>query len=573
MKLELAYVDYNKAKLSEREEFSFTNRELKAIYDAFGKFDCVLGSTIISTCNRTEIYVSTKNDCSVDPFKLLAEAVGFNYQEKLHLCERLSGKDAIEHLCMVGAGAESQVWGDSQIITQVNSSAAFARKCGATDGILNVVFQKAVHAAKKIKTDVKFRINSDSTVRKAVEKVLGYDSVKKVLVIGNGVMGRMISRSLVNAGKDVVMTVRQYKYGEVIIPKGVSTVMFADRYDAIGSCDAVISATSSPHHTISYERTKALKRRPKVLIDMAVPRDIDPDIAELDKVEYFNLDDVTASEDEGIRNRQISQMRPYVEDCMKKIDEWEDFRNKMEKIIYVVGIGPGGSEYMTPQALACIEDSDVIVGYTVYVDLIKDLCEGKTVRETGMKKEVDRCKIALDYAVKGKKVAFISSGDAGVYGMAGVMSEVAEGRDDVEIKVIPGITAACSGAALLGAPLIHDFAVISLSDLLTPWETIEKRIKLAADADFVISIYNPKSKKRQTYLDRAVEIISEYRDPDTPCGVVRNIGRDGELAQICTLKELPSIESIDMFSTVFVGNSSTKIINGKMVTPRGYKGV
>ena len=163
--------------------------------------------------------------------------------------------------------------------------------------------------------------------------------------------------------------------------------------------------------------------------------------------------------------------------------------------IYVVGIGPGSSEYMTPQARAAIEDSDVVVGYTLYVDLVSDLTSGKEVKSTAMKQEVDRCRMALDSALEGKNVAFVCSGDAGVYGMAGIMAEVAEEHPEVEIVTIPGITAACSGAAVLGAPLIHDFAVISLSDLLTPWEKIEKRLRMAAEADFVVCLYNPKSKK------------------------------------------------------------------------------
>ena len=160
--------------------------------------------------------------------------------------------------------------------------------------------------------------------------------------------------------------------------------------------------------------------------------------------------------------------------------------------IYVVGIGPGGSAYMTPQAREAIEESDVIVGYTLYVELVKELTTGKEVKSTAMKQEVDRCRMALASALEGKTVAFVCSGDAGVYGMAGVMAEVAEAHPEVEIVTVAGITAACSGAAVLGAPLIHDFAVISLSDLLTPWEKIEKRLKAAAEADFVVCLYNPK---------------------------------------------------------------------------------
>lgn len=239
------------------------------------------------------------------------------------------------------------------------------------------------------------------------------------------------------------------------------------------------------------------------------------------------------------------------------------------KKIYVVGIGPGNEEFMTAQAKYAIEQSEVIVGYDLYVELIKNLTGEKIVESTAMKKEVDRCKIALDYALKGQTVSMVCSGDAGVYGMAGIVIEVAKDHPEVEIEVVCGITAACSSAAVLGAPLIHDFAVISLSDLLTPWEKIEKRLRLAADADFVVCLYNPSSKKRHDYLHKACELMMEFKSPQTNCGYVKNIGRDGEIAKICTLEMLRDIQ-VDMFTTVIVGNSQTKVINGKLVTPRGY---
>lgn len=227
---------------------------------------------------------------------------------------------------------------------------------------------------------------------------------------------------------------------------------------------------------------------------------------------------------------------------------------------------------MTPDAAEAIKESEVVVGYDVYVDLVRHLCVGKEVLSTGMKKEVERCRMALDAALGGKKVAFVCSGDPGVYGMAGIMMEVAAEHPELRIDVVPGVTSACFSAALLGAPLIHDFAVISLSDLLTPWEKIEKRTRLAAEADFVICLYNPRSKKRRDYLDKAVKFILEQRAPSTPAGFVKNAGRDGEEAHICTLGELPS-QDIDMFTTVIIGNSQTKVVNGRMVTPRGYGGL
>lgn len=238
--------------------------------------------------------------------------------------------------------------------------------------------------------------------------------------------------------------------------------------------------------------------------------------------------------------------------------------------LYVIGIGPGGADQMTPRARAAIEASDIIAGYTTYIDLVRPLIGDREILQTPMKQEIDRCTRARDAALTGKTVAMICSGDAGVYGMAGLMHEVCADYPELDIEVVPGITAACAGAAVLGAPLIHDFAVISLSDLLTPWEKIEKRLDLAAQADFCICLYNPSSKKRADYLQKACDIMLKSKSPDTPCGYVQNIGRDGECGTVCTLAELRDT-SVDMFTTVFVGNSQTRVIGGKLVTPRGYE--
>ncbi len=235
----------------------------------------------------------------------------------------------------------------------------------------------------------------------------------------------------------------------------------------------------------------------------------------------------------------------------------------------VVGIGPGAADMMTGEAFSAIEESDVIAGYQVYVDLVKEQFPGKEFLATPMRREEERCALALREAAEGKKVALICSGDAGVYGLAGLVLEMAPEFPEVEITVVPGVTAALSGAARLGAPLIHDFAVISLSDLMTPWETIEKRLRMAAEADFAIVLYNPSSRKRADYLQRACDILLETLPPEQVCGTVRNIGREGEETRICTLEELRGIQA-DMFTTVFVGNRSTKRIGDRMVTPRGY---
>ncbi len=238
--------------------------------------------------------------------------------------------------------------------------------------------------------------------------------------------------------------------------------------------------------------------------------------------------------------------------------------------LYVVGIGPGAYEQMTMRAAEALNQCEVIVGYTVYIDLVEAHFPGKKFMTTPMKKEVDRCHMAFQEALKDQSVAMICSGDAGVYGMAGLILELGEQYPEVEVEVIPGVTAAMAGGALLGAPLMHDFAVISLSDLLTPWETIENRVRCAVQGDFSMCIYNPSSKKRHDYLLKICDIILEYADDSRVCGIAEKIGREGEAIRVMTLGELRNT-SVDMFTTVFVGNSQTKSINGQMVTPRGYR--
>lgn len=239
------------------------------------------------------------------------------------------------------------------------------------------------------------------------------------------------------------------------------------------------------------------------------------------------------------------------------------------KKLYVVGIGAGNYNGMTIGAVRVLEKADIIVGYTVYCELIKPYFPEKEFLSTPMMREIERCRLALERASRGKTVAMICSGDAGIYGMASPVLELAK-EYGVEIEIIPGVTAASSGAALLGSPLSCDFAVISLSDLLIPLATIEKRLEYIAQADMCIAIYNPSSKKRADYLKKACDIILRYRSENTVCGVAVNTGREGEKVKIMTLKELSEYKA-DMFTTVFVGNSTTRVINGKMVTPRGYK--
>lgn len=242
----------------------------------------------------------------------------------------------------------------------------------------------------------------------------------------------------------------------------------------------------------------------------------------------------------------------------------------MKHKIYIVGMGPGKEEMMTGEAIQILEQSDVIIGYTVYLKLLDERFQSKELLSTPMRQETERCILCFEKALEGKSVSLICSGDAGVYGMASLMYEIGKNYPDVELIVIPGITAANSGAAVLGAPLNHDYCAISLSDLLTPWEKIEKRLIAAAQGDFAIAIYNPSSHKRKDYLARACDILLRYIESSRPCGYVENIGRDGTEVVTCTLKELRDAQ-VNMFTTVFVGNSESEIVNGKLITKRGYQ--
>jgi len=227
---------------------------------------------------------------------------------------------------------------------------------------------------------------------------------------------------------------------------------------------------------------------------------------------------------------------------------------------------------MTVRADRVLRESEVIVGYGVYIDLVRERYPGKEYLSTPMTRETDRCRMAIEKALSGKRTAMVCSGDSGIYGMAALLYEVRGERTEPEIEVVPGLTAACSGGALLGAPLTHDFAVISLSDRLTSWETIEKRLRAAAAADLTIVLYNPASKGRPDHLRRACDILLETLPGERPCGVARLIGREGEEKRLLTLSDLRDAD-VDMFCTVFIGNASTRHIAGSMVTPRGYRDV
>jgi len=286
-----------------------------------------------------------------------------------------------------------------------------------------------------------------------------------------------------------------------------------------------------------------------------------------------------------MRSRSNSSRTQRGVDCAQSVDPQRNHGGG-PNILYIVGIGPGHPEHLSQRAKSVLQSVDVIVGYTTYIGLIEPLIKEKIVISTGMKKEVDRVGAAIRSALNGKKTALISSGDPGIYAMAGLAFEMCHKNDIrisgtstlteegilesvLKIEVVPGIPALCSGAALLGAPLTHDFAAISLSDLLTPWESIAKRLDAAARADFVIVLYNPKSKKRSWQLTEAQKIILKSRSPQTPVGIVSRAMREGETVQIVPLANLHTAP-VDMLSTVFIGNSATFNYLDHLITPRGY---
>ncbi len=237
----------------------------------------------------------------------------------------------------------------------------------------------------------------------------------------------------------------------------------------------------------------------------------------------------------------------------------------------MVGIGPGARNEISQRALDALKNSETIVGYTLYVDLVKDIIGKKQIIATAMRKEIERVELAIQEALAGKIVSIISSGDPGVYGMAGLALEIiAKENCDLSVEIISGISAANAAAAVLGAPLMHDYAVISLSDLLTPWEIIEKRVKCAAEADFVIVLYNPRSSQRDWQIEKTADIVLRHKSPSTPVGIVKDVSREDESVIITTLDKMTS-HPIDMTTVIIIGNSTTFHYRGYMITKRGYQ--
>ena len=329
MNIVMTYIDYNSASVEEREIFSCTQDNLEPIYNNL-KNDDVLGAVLIATCNRTELYLSLREGADVDPTESLISSIGLEYGRYSHLFRVLRNDKAIRHLCLLASGAESQLWGDTQIISQVRDAIKTSRKHKAADPVLNVMFRDAVSCGKKIRTDVDLYIHDDSTVDQAVRRVIDEGNISTALVVGNGTIGRAVAASLQSKGIETLMTLRQYHHGESIVPYGVEAVKYDDRYAHMESCDAVICATASPHCVLKYEEARKLSRMPHLMIDMAVPRDIEPSIGELPGVTLEDIDDISRGHDQELREEQISKAQIYINKYIADFHHWYDYRGYLE---------------------------------------------------------------------------------------------------------------------------------------------------------------------------------------------------------------------------------------------------
>lgn len=335
LRVVMAGIDHSIAGLAVRETFSFTKSVLADLYQSLLLCRELEGVVIISTCNRTEIYLSLKEGAEVEPFELLCSAAGIRFSDEEQIPRHMhrSGEAAIRHLCALASGMRSQIWGEDQIISQVKDSLSFAREQKATDSVLEVVFRTAISAAKKVKTEIKLNGRESSVAVKAIEiikqQVEKGDKIKDVLVIGNGEIGRLMAQALVANGYVAYITLRQYKHSMNVVPNGVSVVEYNDRYKQIEKSDCVVSATLSPHHTIEFSELAGLNRLPSLLIDLAVPRDIDPEIHNIKGVSLYDIDSISSKEIEKSHDEQMEQANKIISKYINDYNNWCSYKLKL----------------------------------------------------------------------------------------------------------------------------------------------------------------------------------------------------------------------------------------------------
>ncbi len=331
MNIKAAIIDHEMASLSEREIFACSQEQKEDIYRRAFAHPQILGTVLLNTCNRTELYLSCKDEEGAPgPFEFLCGSLDEGARAFASVAKEVSGDEALSHLCALTSGAASQLLGDSQIITQVSDALADAQDRDATDSSLNTVFRLGITAGKKVRTDMNLQIKDTSTVELAVRAVLYEADVSRVLVVGNGTIGRSVAEQLAQKGYEVTMTLRQYHHKEAIIPAGVSVVSYADRYQQMEVSDAVISTTASPHVVITKQEFEQLVHRPQLLIDMAVPRDIDPEICQMAGVTCLNIDELSGGTLDALNQEQTEQLNEYIDTYVSELHRWEEQKLRKE---------------------------------------------------------------------------------------------------------------------------------------------------------------------------------------------------------------------------------------------------
>jgi len=321
----MAGLDHRSAPLPVREAFAFTQSRKEEFYAALHSRAGLLGAVLVATCNRTELYLSLPEGAGADPFALLCAGAGVPAAAYRPYARGAAGDEVFRHLAFTACGMESQILGEDQIIAQVKDAVALARACGAADSVLEVLFRTAVTAAKRVKTDIRFPRQGASVATRALELLQPFGA-RRVLVIGNGEVGRLVANQLLEQDCAVTMTLRSYRHGAVPVPAGAQSVDYQRRYEVMPDYDAVVSATSSPHCTIEADALAGLAALPRVMIDLAVPRDIDPQVAARWGVTLYNMDTLTQSAPQSARAALLPQVQAVVDRYAADLAHWDEYR-------------------------------------------------------------------------------------------------------------------------------------------------------------------------------------------------------------------------------------------------------
>jgi len=324
----MAGIDYTLAPIDIREKFSFTKSTLQAVYSDLLKNENIFGAVIISTCNRTELYLSCENGMYINPFELLCDAVNFDFEKYRNLHTLRTGDDVIRHLCELACGVKSQIWGEDQIITQVKNAIELAREMKASDSTLEVMFRIAITSAKKVKSVLRLSSTESSIAYSALKIIKKQNSINKALVIGNGEIGRLMASILIENGYDTTITLRCYRHGNNIVPLGAKTIGYDERYEKLKDCDVVISATLSPHYTLETDKIDKMKY-PYLFIDLAVPRDIDPDVKSLANAKLYDVDSIYAGEVNKNHTQQMAQVKEIIDKYILDYYRWHEYRKRL----------------------------------------------------------------------------------------------------------------------------------------------------------------------------------------------------------------------------------------------------